>query len=44
MGIAIIGGLLVSLGLTLFVVPCMYALVEGLAERRAEKLSSRETP
>jgi len=43
MGIAIIGGLLVSLGLTLFVVPCMYALVEGLAEHRAAKLSSRET-
>jgi multidrug efflux pump len=44
MGIAIIGGLLVSLCFTLFVIPCMYALVEGLAEARAEKQLTRRTP
>jgi multidrug efflux pump len=43
MGIAIIGGLLVSLVFTLFVVPSMYVLVEGVAERSASRKSRRET-
>ena len=44
MGIAIIGGLAVSLCLTLFVVPTVYALVEGLAGRRAPHPSPRRIP
>jgi multidrug efflux pump subunit AcrB len=44
MGVAIIGGLLISLCLTLFVVPCMYAVVEGLAGHRAAEPSPRKTP
>jgi multidrug efflux pump len=44
MGIAIIGGLLVSLCFTLFVVPCMYALVEGLAGHRGAEKFQRKTP
>jgi multidrug efflux pump len=44
MGIAIIGGLLASLCFTLFVIPCMYALVEGLAAARADKPFPRRTP
>ena len=44
MGIAIIGGLLVSLLFTLFVVPCVYYLIESLADKRASKKARSITP
>lgn len=44
MGIAIIGGLLVSLLFTLFVVPCVYYLIESFADKRASKKARSITP
>ncbi len=37
MGIAVVGGLLMSTILTLFIVPALYAMLEGIKERKAAR-------
>ena len=42
MGIAVVGGLLMSTLITLFIVPSLYAMLEGSKERRARRKAARE--
>ena len=42
MGIAVVGGLLVSTLLTLFIVPALYAMLQGRKERKAARKARRE--
>ncbi|MBR4963944.1 MAG: efflux RND transporter permease subunit [Alistipes sp.] len=42
MGIAVVGGLLLSTLLTLFIVPSLYAMMEGRKERKAERKARLE--
>ena len=42
MGIAVVGGLLMSTLITLFIVPSLYAMLEGSKERRAQRKAARE--
>jgi HAE1 family hydrophobic/amphiphilic exporter-1 len=42
MGIAVVGGLLLSTLLTLFIVPSLYAMLEGRKERLAERKARLE--
>lgn len=42
MGIAVVGGLLVSTLLTLFVVPALYSMLEGHNQRKAARKARRE--
>ena len=42
MGISVVGGLLVSTFLTLFIVPALYAMMEGRKERRAARKAERQ--
>ena len=42
MGIAVVGGLLLSTLLTLFIVPSLYAMLEGRKERKAERKARLE--
>ncbi len=42
MGISVVGGLLVSTFLTLFIVPALYAMMEGRKERRAARKAARQ--
>ncbi len=42
MGIAVVGGLLMSTIITLFIVPSLYAMLEGSKERRAQRKAARE--
>ncbi|MBO5821352.1 MAG: efflux RND transporter permease subunit, partial [Alistipes sp.] len=42
MGIAVVGGLLVSTFLTLFIVPALYAMMEGRKERKAARKAARQ--
>jgi predicted RND superfamily exporter protein len=37
MGISVVGGLFMSTLLTLFIVPSLYAMLEGRRERKAER-------
>ena len=41
MGVAVVGGLVVSTFLTLFIVPSLYAMLEGRKERNAERKARR---
>ena len=41
MGIAVVGGLVVSTLLTLFIVPALYAMMEGRKERKAARKAAR---
>jgi multidrug efflux pump subunit AcrB len=41
MGIAVVGGLVVSTILTLFIVPALYAMMEGRKERKAQRKAAR---
>ena len=41
MGIAVVGGLVVSTLLTLFIVPALYAMMEGRKERKAIRKAAR---
>jgi multidrug efflux pump subunit AcrB len=42
MGVAVVGGLLVSTLLTLFIVPALYAMMEGRKERVAARKAIRQ--
>lgn len=42
MGIAVVGGLLMSTIITLFIVPSLYAMLEGSKERRARRKAARD--
>ncbi|MBO7198844.1 MAG: efflux RND transporter permease subunit [Alistipes sp.] len=42
MGIAVVGGLLMSTIITLFIVPSLYAMLEGSIERRALRKEARD--
>ena len=42
MGISVVGGLLMSTIITLFIVPSLYAMLEGSKERRAQRKAARE--
>ena len=42
MGIAVVGGLLMSTIITLFIVPSLYAMLEGRVERRARRKAARD--
>ena len=42
MGIAVVGGLLMSTLITLFIIPSLYAMLEGSKERRARRKAARE--
>ncbi len=42
MGISVVGGLLVSTFLTLFIVPALYAMMEGRKERKAARKAARQ--
>ena len=42
MGIAVVGGLVVSTLLTLFIVPALYAMLEGRKERNAARKAARQ--
>jgi HAE1 family hydrophobic/amphiphilic exporter-1 len=42
MGIAVVGGLLMSTIITLFIVPSLYAMLEGSIERRARRKEARD--
>ena len=42
MGISVVGGLLVSTFLTLFIVPALYAMMEGRKERKAARNAARQ--
>jgi predicted RND superfamily exporter protein len=42
MGIAVVGGLLMSTLLTLFIVPSLYAMLQGRKERKAARKARRE--
>ena len=42
MGIAVVGGLLVSTFITLFIVPALYSMLEGYKERKAMRKARRE--
>ena len=42
MAVAVIGGLVVSTALTLLVIPCIYELVEGVADRVRSRGAARE--
>ena len=42
MGIAVVGGLVVSTLLTLFIVPALYAMLEGRKERNAARKAERQ--
>ena len=41
MGISVVGGLVVSTLLTLFIVPALYAMMEGRKERKAARKAAR---
>ena len=41
MGVAVVGGLVVSTLLTLFIVPALYAMMEGRKERKAQRKAAR---
>lgn len=41
LALTVVGGLMVSMLLTLFVVPCLYMIINGLAERATAKLTGR---
>ena len=42
MGISVVGGLVVSTFLTLFIVPALYAMMEGRKERKAARKAARQ--
>jgi Cu/Ag efflux pump CusA len=42
MGISVVGGLLVSTILTLFIIPALYAMLQGRKERKAARKARRE--
>jgi HAE1 family hydrophobic/amphiphilic exporter-1 len=42
MGIAVVGGLLMSTLITLFIVPSLYAMLEGRMERRALRKEAQD--
>jgi HAE1 family hydrophobic/amphiphilic exporter-1 len=42
MGISVVGGLLLSTLLTLFIIPSLYAMLEGRKERKAERKARLE--
>ena len=42
MGIAVAGGLTFSTFLTLFIVPALYAMLEGRKERKAKRKARRQ--
>jgi HAE1 family hydrophobic/amphiphilic exporter-1 len=42
MGISVVGGLLMSTIITLFIVPSLYAMLEGSIERRAKRKAEKE--
>ena len=42
MGIAVVGGLLMSTIITLFIVPSLYAMLEGSKERRARRKAEQD--
>ena len=42
MGIAVVGGLLMSTIITLFIVPSLYAMLEGSLERRAQRKAEKD--
>ena len=42
MGISVVGGLLASTFLTLFIVPALYAMMEGRKERKAARKAARQ--
>ncbi len=42
MGISVVGGLLMSTILTLFIVPALYAMLQGRKERKAAKKAARQ--
>ena len=42
MGISVVGGLLMSTILTLFIVPSLYAMLQGRKERKAARKARRE--
>ncbi len=41
MGVSVVGGLVVSTILTLFIVPALYAMMEGRKERKAQRKAAR---
>jgi HAE1 family hydrophobic/amphiphilic exporter-1 len=42
MGVSVVGGLFMSTLLTLFIIPSLYAMLEGLKERRARRKAEQE--
>ena len=42
MGVAVVGGLLMSTIITLFIVPSLYAMLEGSLERRAQRKAEKD--
>ena len=42
MGVAVVGGLLMSTIITLFIVPSLYAMLEGSIERRAQRKAEKD--
>ena len=42
MGVAVVGGLVMSTLITLFIVPSLYAMLEGSKERRARRKAEQE--
>lgn len=44
LALTVVGGLMLSMLLTLFVVPCLYLIINGIAERTTARLTGRQVP
>ncbi len=44
LALTVVGGLMLSMLLTLFVVPCLYLIINGVAERTTARLTGRPVP